>query len=300
VDEWRINAGLGLGVGIGLMAVIFLVDAALVWLAIDRQTVSIGTFAIGLAVAVSLAALALLGHWTYGLADSGYFLDRNALIIHWGSAEQIIPVGQIERVVSGAEVEGRVQFSGGRWPGHFVGYGELAGVGPTLFYAAASLRRQILVVTPGLAYGISPADQGEFLKALRRRIEMGPTQVVDQSSVRPGFLSWPIWKDRVGLALVGGSFAVVLVLTGLLCYYYPSLPRLIPLHFDVTGMPDRLDSRGHIFIIPLIGFLASLVNGVLGWMTNRRDRVVSYLVWGGALLVEALVWGAALGILTQL
>jgi hypothetical protein len=173
-------------------------------------------------------------------------------------------------------------------------------LGPTLFYAAAPLRRQILVVTPGLAYGISPADREEFLKALRRRIEMGPTQIVDQSSVRPGLLSWPIWQDLAGLALVGGSFAAVLALTGLLCFYYPSLPNLVPLHFDVAGMPDRLDSRAHIFVIPLIGLLASLANGALGWMTNRRDRVASYLVWGGALLVQALVWGAAIGILTQL
>ncbi len=299
MTEWKTKAIRGLSIGIGLMAAIILVDVGLIHLAATRS-LSIGTFIIGLAVLVSPGLLGLIGYWLYGLARSGYSLDRNALIIHWGPTEQTIPTGQIERVLMGDEVEGHIQFYGGMWPGHCVGYGEVPGAGPALFYATVPPRRQIYVVTPGLTYGISPADRDGFLGALHKRLQMGPTQVVEQSSRRPGFLDWPIWQNRAGMALLAVGLLAVLALIGLLCFQFPALPRMVPLHFDAAGNPDRLGLQGQIFILPLIGLLVLLLNGVLGWLVYRRERVAAYLLWGGAVLVQVLVWTAAIGILGQL
>ena len=297
--EWKTKAIRGLSIGIGLMVAIVLVDVGLIHLAATRP-LSIGTFIIGLAVLVSPGLLGLIGYWLYGLARSGYSLDRNALIIHWGPTEQTIPTGQIERVLMGDEVEGHIQFYGGMWPGHCVGYGEVPSAGPALFYATVPPRRQIYVVTPGLTYGISPADRDGFLEALHKRLQMGPTQVVEQSSRRPGFLNWPIWQNRAGMTLLAVGLLAVLALIGLLCFQFPALPRMVPLHFDAAGNPDRLGLRGQIFILPLIGLLVLLLNGALGWLVYRRERVAAYLLWGGAVLVQVLVWTAAIGILGQL
>lgn len=296
MTEWETNARRGLSVGSGLMVTIVLVDVGLIWLAATRP-LSIGTFITGLAVLVSLGLLGLIGYWLYGLARSGYLLDRNALVIHWGPAGQTIPTGQIERVLTGDEVEGHIRFYGGMWPGHCVGYGEVPGAGPALFYATVPPRHQIYVVTPGLTYGISPADRAGFLEALHKRLQMGPTQIVEQSSRRPGFLNWSIWRDRLGLALLAAGLLAVLALAGLLCFRFSALPRLVPLHFDAAGNPDRLGARGQVFIIPVIGLLALLLNGVLGGLVYRHERVASYLLWGGAVLVQVLVWTAAIGIL---
>jgi hypothetical protein len=185
------------------------------------------------------------------------------------------------------------------WPGHYVGYGEISDLGSSLFYATCRPRGQIFVVTPGITYGISPADPEGFLDSLHRRLEMGPTQAAEQSSKRPGFLGWDIWRDRWGLAVLGLVFLSVLVLTGLICFVFPQLPRLIPLHFGVAGQADRFASRSYVFVIPLIGLLVALVNGALGWLLNSRERVASHLVWGGSLLVQVLVWVAAVGVLTR-
>jgi len=299
MTEWRTNARQGLSVGIGLMVTIVLVDVGLIWLAATRP-LSIGTFIIGLAVLLSLGLLGLTGYWLYGLARSGYSLDRNALIIHWRPMEQTIPAGQIERVLLGDQVEGHIQFYGGMWPGHCVGYGEVPGAGPALFYATVPPQHQIYVVTPSFTYGISPADREGFLESLHRRLQMGPTQIVEQSSRRPGFLSWTIWQDRLGLALLAAGLLALLALIGLLCFQFPALPWLAPLHFDAVGNPDRLAPRGQIFMIPLIGLLALLLNGALGGLVYRHDRVASYLLWGGAALIQVLVWAAAIGILGQL
>ncbi len=299
MTEWRTHSGLGLSVGIGLMVAIIVVDVGLIWLAATRP-LTIGTFIIGLAVLVSLGLLGLIGYWLYGLAYSGYSLDRNVLVIHWGLTEQTIPTGQIERVLTGDEVEGHIQFYGGMWPGYCVGYGEVPGAGPAFFYATIPPRHQVYIVTPGLTYGISPADREGFLESLHKRLQMGPTQIVEQSSRRPGFLNWAIWQDRLGLFLLATGFLAVLALTGLLCFQFPALPWLVPLHFDAAGSPDRLGLQGQIFIIPLIGLLTILLNGALGMLVYRRERMASYLLWGGAILVQVLAWAAVVGILGQL
>lgn len=300
MTKWPTNKRQGTIVGIALAISIVLVDVGLVSLAILKKSVNLGTFFIILAVLLSLGLVGLIVYWLVGLNRSLYLLDRNALIIEWGPVEQTIPTRQIERVLTGEEVEGHIRFYGGLWPGHCVGYGEVPGAGPTLFYGTTLPRHQIYIVTPGLTYGISPADHEGFLEALKQRLQMGPTQAVEQSSKRPAVLDWPIWRDRLGLALLAASLVALLVLIGFLCFRFPALPQLVPLHFDAAGNPDRLGPRGQVFIPSLIGLLTLALNGALGWLAYRRERMISYLLWGGAVLVQILVWTAALGILARL
>lgn len=300
MTRWRTNRREGIIVGIALMVGIILVDVNLISLMLLKRSINIGTFLVALAVLMSVGLLGLIAYWLVGLSRSLYLLDRNALIIQWGPVEQTIPTGQIERVFTGETVEGHIRFYGGFWPGHCVGYGEVPGAGLTLFYGTEVPRRLIYIVTPQLSYAISPADREGFLEALRERLQMGPTQTVEQSSRLPGFLTWSIWQDRLGLALLGASLAALLVLTALLCFCFPMLPQLVPLRFDAAGNPAWIAPRGQVFIIPFIGLLTFVLNGMLGGLAYRRDRMISYMLWGSAILVQILVWTAALGILARL
>jgi len=299
MEEWETRVGLGMAIGIALMLFILVVDVGLIWLASQQPVPSLGTFAVGLAVLTSIGLQTLLAYWLYGLVDSGYFLDRNALIVHWGAMEQIIPIGEVVRVVTGDQVQGRVSASGGLWPGHFVGYGEVPDLGQSLFYATARPKGQIFIVTQGVTYGISPSDPEAFLQSLRRRLEMGPTQVVEQSSRRPGILEWPVWRDRRGMALVGLGFLSLLVLTALVFLVFPALPSSVPLHFGASGQPDRFAPRGYVFAIPVIGLLVLLANTLLGWALSARERLASHLAWGGALLVQVFIWAPTVRILAR-
>jgi hypothetical protein len=291
-------------VGVGLVFFILILDVAALWLTIylgSLGAINFGTFVIGLALLLSLGLLGLLVYWLYGLILSRYLLDRNELIIQWGAVQQVIPIGKVEVVFTGEEVETPIRFSGGKWPGHCVGFGDVPIPGgeytSALFYATVPPRWQIYVATPGLVYGISPAQRDDFLESLLKRMEMGPTQVVEQHTMRPGFLSWYIWRDWIALSLLGIGILAVVALIGLLTQMYPSLPALIPLHFDTAGVADRYGPRVQIFITPLIGLLTLLLNGVIGGLVYHRERMISYLFWGGALLVQILVWIAAIGLL---
>ena len=100
--EWKTKIGAGLGGGAALMLAVILIDANMIWLAATHP-LTLGTFLIGLAVLISLGLLGLLAYWLYGLARSGYALDRNALVIRWGATEQVIPTEEIEGVLRGEE-----------------------------------------------------------------------------------------------------------------------------------------------------------------------------------------------------
>ncbi|MGD2177194.1 MAG: PH domain-containing protein [Anaerolineae bacterium] len=298
MTKWEISVARGFAVGVGLMGLITLVNAVLIGIAAS-QPISFGTFTVGVGVLLGLALVGLIAYWVYGLAGASYLLDRNALVIKWGPSEQVIPTEEIERVFTGDEVEGRIHFHGGRWPGHWVGYGEISDLGETLFYATAPPREQVFIATPGLVYGISPANREEFLQSLQKRLQMGPTQIVEQTSHRLSALDWRIWRDRLGLALLGAGALTLAGLLGTVCFRFPALPRLMALHFGASGSPDRLGPRGEVFLIPLIGLLALLTNGTLGGVLYRRDRVASYLLWGGSILVQLLAWAATLGVLAR-
>ncbi len=296
MTEWYTNPQTGLRVGLALIAALLLADIGLViWVA--TRPVDGLTFLVGLFVLGSLIVIGLMGYWISGLVQSAYVLDRNALVILWGESEHIIPLPQVQRVLLGEEVSGCVRFRGIRWPGYWVGYGEIEGLGPVLFYATAPLEEQVILVTPGLAYGISPEDRDGFLQTLHIRMQMGPTQWVEQASYGPAFTRWEFWRDRPALVMLVAGLGALLGLTGLLCFRFPSLPPLIPLHFDALGVPDRLGVRGQIFFIPLIGLIVLTVNGVLGGLLYRYERLAAYLLWGGALAVQILFWAAVLGIL---
>ncbi len=296
MTKWEINGGLGFGVGIGVMTLITLANAALIGLA-AAHPLSFGTFIVGVAVFFGFLLAGLMAYWVYGLAASSYSIDRNALLINWGPSKQVIPMNEIERGFTGDEVGGRIRFYGARWPGHWVGYGEIGGSGPALFYATEPPRKQVFVATPGLVYGISPADPEGFLESLETRRQMGPTQVVEQSSQRPAILEWAVWHDRLGLTLLGAAALALVGLLGLLTFRFPELPLLVPLHFGSSGAPSRLGPRADVFLIPLIGLISLLANGALGGLLHGRDRVASYLLWGGSLLVQLLTWTAAIGVL---
>lgn len=296
MTEWYTNPQTGLRVGLALIAAILLVNGGLIaWVA--TRPVDGLTFLGGLFVLGSLVAIAGLGYWISGLVQSVYVLDRNALVILWGESEHVVPLPQVQRVVLGEEVAGRVRFRGIRWPGHWVGYGQIEDIGPVLFFATAPLEEQVLLVTPGLAYGISPEDREGFLRTLHARMQMGPTQLVEQSSHGPAFARWAFWQDRLALGLLAGGLVVLLGLVGFLCFRFPHLPPLIPLHFDAIGNPDRLGVRGQIFFIPLIGLIVLILNGILGGLLYRHERLAAYLLWGGGLMMQVLFWGAILGIL---
>ncbi|MCR4406935.1 MAG: PH domain-containing protein [Anaerolineae bacterium] len=286
--EWRPRRLRGFLVGLGIVASIAILDILLaIW--ITHRPVDLLTFVLGLIVALSLPALGLMAYWLYSLVGMQYTLERNGLIITCGAAKQIIPMDSIQQIVPGAgrALEGRMW--GVRWPGCWLGHGHLAGLGLTLFYATAPLDEQLLVITPTLTYAISPNNQEAFIQDFETRRQLGPLKPWSQESQQARFVSWPIWSDRMAHVILGLGLLLNTTLFAYLCWRYPGLPSVVPLHFDASGAVDRSGMRASLFVLPTIGLLAWVGNGTLGLLLRAREQVAAYLLWCGTLLVQVLL-----------
>jgi hypothetical protein len=296
MEEFKPKRLLGLASGTALVLLVLAFDAVMIS-GIIRSGISLSGFVLSVIVLASLLILLLLSYWLYGLLWSGYLVDRNALVIRWGPTTQVVPLESVTSVVSGDQLEGLSRFRGVLWPGLRVGYGEIEEVGPTLFFATGSLKKQVVLVTPALAYALSPGDKAAFLETLRHRMSMGPTQSVEQASQQPAILTWHFWDDGLGMALLVCALVLLVALFGYISMRYPDLADLQPLHFDSAGQPDRWGTPPQVFTLPFIGLLALIANAGLGFLLYDRERSASYLLWSGAIGVQLLVWGATLGIL---
>jgi len=285
--KWRPNTRTGLWAGIGIILAILLLDAGLVWRVIAGP-INGWTFVCALLALLSLPAIGLLGYRLYDLSRLGYEFDRNRLVIRTAGTQQIIPTASIERVIDGREAQLKTRMQSLTWPGYCIGQGQVEDVGLTLFYAVVPPQKQAIVVTPSLAYGISVDDMESFIGVLGACQEIGPSVEVQQRSGQAPYVGWDIWHDRLAQRVLLGGIVVNLVLFGLLLFRYPVLPDAIPMHWDATGSVDRIALREEVFALPVFGLITLGANDGLGAAIYRRQRIASYLLWSGAVLVQLL------------
>ncbi len=297
-NTWNLEVRWGWIIGLVIVAVLIALTVALVVLA-WMLPVTLWTFLMGVGAAAALAVIIRLIYQLWGLINAVYEMDRNAVVIRWGSVQHQIPMASVQSVLQGTDVTGLRMQPGFRWPGYFVGLGEAPDIGPVLFFATRPLSEQIIIRTSGMAYAISPKDRDEFLQAFRERLDMGPTQEVAESSKHPGFLDWVIWQDRLGLSVLLGSLTLLVLLVGVFCWRYPYLPPEIALRFSSTGEALLVVVASRIFYIALLGVIFLVINGGLGLLLYHRERTAAYFLWTGLLAVQGGLWAAAVSILMR-
>lgn len=264
---------------------------------IRAQQISFLTFLMGLVVLLSVPVLLVLIYQMVSWLTLRYRLNRNGVVVSWVGTEQIIPIRDIQRIVPGREFGGTVvRRRGLRWPGHERGDGMVPGIGRTRFLASRPLEEQLLLVTPGRAFAISPDGSDAFLHAFESRQKLGPNRLLDQSVRRPRWFTWPLWTDQTAWVLLGAAGIVNLGLFGYLCLRFPGLDFQLPLHFNSLGQADRIGTKVELFALPIIGLIILATNLGLGLFLYRRERAGSYLLWGAAAAVQALFWLAAFSI----
>jgi hypothetical protein len=264
---------------------------------VGTEQINALTFLMGLVVLLSLPLMAFLIYQIVGCLTLRYHLDRNGLFVRWAGAEQRIPIRDIQRILPGQALGKEIIHRRGvRWPGHERGQGLVPGIGLTRFFATRPLPEQLLLVTPGEAFGISPQDTGAFLEAYGARSELGPNRLVDREERRARWLTWPVWTDRTAWLLLGTALVVNIGLFGYLSLRFPRLDLQLPLHFNSQGLADRIGTRMDLFALPIIGLIILGTNALLGLVLYRQERAGSYLLWGAAAASQALFWLAVFSI----
>ncbi len=286
---WLLGTLIGGGVAVAL-----LIAAAAVGILAFLRPISLIAFGMILVVMVLLFLAASAGFLSYGCWSLRYTLDRNQLTIHWGFTRRIIPLSEIQRLVSGVGV-GSMRIGGINWRGYHVGRGTTDALGRALFYSTHRSPHEVLfVVTPAATYGVSVPDFSRFAREIEWRQQLGPTMAVETARYPT---AWPLsflGREKVMLGMIGFALLLNVSLWGYLSHIHAALPNLLPLHFTPLGEVDRVGLKQEIFWLPTMGFIALIFNLLLGLWLYRRERLGAHLCLGAALFLQILFWLAAI------
>ena len=295
---WKPAKALGLIVGLVILLTIVGIDAYLIQ-SMGSQGLGASLYLTALLFVLSLPLLGLWGYWYYELLSLQYTLDRNALVVAYGTCRHVIPLGAIRRIVPASEIGLSQGFHGIGWPGYLKGHVHREDVGLLLVHSTEPLERQLIVITNSLCYGISPSNPEQFLEDYAKRRMLGPIRRVVEGTEHARLLVLPVWRDRVFWLAIILAFVANIVLVGVIVNQYGELPERIPLHFDVQGQADHIASKSSLLLIPGIGALTLGMNTLLGMFLHRRARLGAHLLVYVALGIQAVLWLAAMGILTR-
>ena len=236
---------------------------------------------------------------TAGAFTLEYWVDRDAVTIIWGWTRQIVPLTGIERIVLGVDATLAKPAGWWHWPCPERSRRHHQRLGVVNAYSTRGLVEQIVLVTPNECFGVSPRDTDGFMEAVQTRFALGTARPLRSVLIRPPLWTWPLWRDRTALLLIGVGLLVLIAMFGILSVRFPSLSSDLPLHFNVHGVPDRISPKSSLFALPIIGLVTWLLNLVAGvWIYRRIQRGGAYLLWGGAVVVQ-LIAGIALINLTR-
>ena len=274
--------------GILAIAVLFIGIFAATALAVLLPRTLVTFFVITLAL-LMLAAIGWLAYHTFALSNTDYALDRNAFVIRHGPVREIIPMGNVQRVIAASDIAAGLKHFRVPLPGWWVGHGYHPELGKITFYANSPLDQQVIIVTADENYAISPRNRDEFLEAFRVRFQMGPTQTVQQVRLIPPILRLPLWSDRVAISLILIAIALNAFMFAVGFARYPALSGQVILHFNAQGVPDRFGIPDQVFGPAVIAVQLLIINFFISLAVYLRgDKLAAYLTSGGTILVQAL------------
>jgi hypothetical protein len=238
------------------------------WLYLLTQSVGLATV-LALVIAASGTILAgVMATFAYGYYSMRYDITGDALVISTLWVKEVVPLGRIEGVVGGKRLGQELKVQGISWRGLSIGKVSGTETGPTAIYATGLRPSSVVVIaTSGQAYAITPADVEGFRTQLIRRLEQMDEAEFEsapppsrEGSVNPAA---SLLEDRLSVAILAASVAVLAATFVLVAVRLPGLPPSIALHLGPTGAPDFVQSPSEAFRLPIAGLVVLAVNCAL-------------------------------------
>lgn len=295
--DWRPAASPGAWIGIALAGGLSAGVVALAAAAAVAWPGAAAAVLIWAAVGVAPAA-ALVAYRAWGRLNLRYGVGRDGVIVRWAAQRQVIPIDNITHVLNGRPYASPLK--GLRWPGHEVGRTHIA-VGddgsdlrPALVYATVPPEGQLVIVTPSLAYAISPAERAAFVEEFRVRRRLGAVQLLEQHTEMAAWLRLSVLADPVALRLGLATVLVAILTVTWLTWHYADLPAEVALRYRYSAEAGRMviastQARWATWLSVAIGGVVLGANAVLAALLHRRAALAARLLVLGALLVQVVI-----------
>ncbi len=169
--------------------------------------------------------------------------------------------------------------------------------GATLL-ATRPLADCVLLETAAASFALAPAAPSDFADAVEERARMGPVANVALELERRFDPARLVSGDRVGITLVLLGLLGSILLFGGLMIRFPGLPDVMAVRYSAAGDPELVREKAGLFLLPAIGLMAWIVNGLWGaLLAMRGQKAGSYLLWGGTLIVQLCAFFAIAGLI---
>ena len=185
-----------------------------------------------------------------------YKLGEDDFTVSFGLSKRKIPYSSI-RNVQLSHTTLLLRLFGASWPGLHWGLYKAKDVGRVWVYSTKMSGDFVLMdLVNGKKIAISPEDPGIFINEIDARKNRFGT--ASPSEVERFETSTKVIHIQV--VAVAAAFMVFL---GYLLWIYPSLPEVIPVHFDFNWNPNRWAHKSDLFIIAGVAAIFPVVNTIL-------------------------------------
>ncbi len=123
-----------------------------------------------------------------------------------------------------------------------------------------------------------------------------PLAVFQPLTILRGIVGASLWRDPVAVGLIVTSLAGIGALAAYVHAWMPSLPHLLPLHYNSQGSVDLIGPRTDLYKMPGIGGIVFLSDLVLGGFVHRRERLAALILLGASVLVQIMLIVATINI----
>jgi hypothetical protein len=267
-----------------------------------------GVFLLGVGLCLALALAGTSAYLALCALGMRYTLGPDHLTISCGWVQHVIPYESVRAVHMpgfGAPPPAihRKGWSG-LLPGYVVGESRDRRLGRVISVATVPAASQVLVVTTGVTFGISPRNPSDFAARLEERqedagIEGDLDARVYTRFVGPAAWASTLWADRPARLLLLAGPALNALLFGYLSLIYGYLPERLPLHWNSQGQVDRIGDPVELLRLPVFALTVWVFNSLLGWRVLRKERAVTILLLAGAVAVQIAFAAGAVSIVSR-
>ena len=213
-----------------------------------------------------------------------YKLGEDDFTVDLGLKKRVIPYASISKVLL-SHTALQLRLFGASWPGLHWGLYKTKDVGNVWVYSTKMKGDFVLInLLDGKKIVISPEDPKNFVNEINTwKNKFGTT---NQSEVKTLETS----KKAVYIQVFAVAAAFIFFM-GYLLWIYPSLPEIIPIHFDINWNTNRWGHKSELFILAGVAAIFPILNAVLTIKFGRHGKELTIFLGIIFILVISLFFG---------
>jgi hypothetical protein len=205
-------------------------------------------------------------------------IQEKMFLVNFGFSKREIPYSTI-RDVKLSDTTLLFRLFGASWPGLYWGLFNAKDVGKIWVYSTKMAGEFVVIeLVDGNKIAVSPENSKKLYYELNnQRKKFGTSTKIKGIEQSKRLVYFQV-------ASVATSFLIFL---GYLLWIYPTLPEIIPVHFDLNMIPNRWGSKSELFLIAGIAAIFPIINSILVLKFGKYGKTLTIFL--GIIFISLMV-----------